>query len=122
MADVFVDNAAGIIVTTNAMTILEAPKTGKRIIRLITLYNPNSTATSFVLDLIVFDESGDERRMRRFDDAMQINDSWVFGMLGAILVLRGSHEATLRQRYEVTLDSTPTNPIEFVIDFADTSA
>jgi hypothetical protein len=114
MADVILNNAAGLIVTAQPMVILESPEFGTRIIRYLTIFNPNSTSTDFVLDLIVFEESGDERRIRRFDASTPVMGTYEFGTSGEILTLRG------RQRYEVTLDAVPTNPIEFAIDFADT--
>ena len=82
-------------------------------IKLITLYNPHSSAATFILRKRVLDENNEERFIKRFDDSIPATDSWVFGTLGGILIL-----SDVEDWYELKLDSAPTQPIEYCVDFA----
>lgn len=81
-------------------------------IKLITLYNPHSAAATFVLRKRVLDENDEERFIRRFDKSIPATDEWVFGAFGAIMVLDN-----VEHWYELKMDSAPTQPIEYCIDF-----
>ena len=107
------DSISGIVSTTEPTKLIGLEKPGTIAIKLITLYNPHSSAAAFILRKRVLDENLEERFIKRFDDSIPATDSWVFGTLGGIIVLND-----VEHWLELDLDSDPTQPIEFCIDFA----
>ena len=113
---VVVGSVSGIVSTSDATKIIGLDKPGRMAIKLLTLYNPHSSAAPFLLRKRVLDENDEERFIRRFDASIPSTDSWVFGTLGGIIVLDN-----VEHWYELVMDSAPTQPIEYCIDFGVTT-
>ena len=118
---VIVGSVSGIVSTSDATKIISLDDAlealgrkgaGAVAIKLLTLYNPDSSAAPFILRKRVLDENNEERFIRRFDDSIAATDAWVFGTLGAILVIDNMDDW-----YELLMDSNPAQPIEYCIDF-----
>lgn len=107
------DSIDGFVTTTAAARILEGKPGIRRTVRLITLYNPNNSASTFVLRRIFTDAIGEELIAPRFDDSIPATDSWIFGSLGGRMVIKSCC------RLELILDASPTKPIIYSIDYGD---
>lgn len=107
-----IGNESGTAPNTNAVILLETEAT-PRIIRGITLYNPNGGAADFILRYHGYNTLGDEMIIRRYDEQIAATDEWTFGEQGAVMVVPPM------TRVELVLDSDPTTPIEWSVDWAE---
>lgn len=105
------DNVAGRITDTNPTVLLEAGDAGRMVIRRISLVNQDATALDFKISLVYSDAILENESIDLFDDQIPANDSWAFGLLGGVLFIK------VGQRLECVLDSNPTVPAHFCIDF-----
>ena len=94
----------------------EGADSGVLVVRLLTLYNPNATASTFIVRKVIdlFQTEGSTEKeafYTRFDDEVPATDTWSFGTTGTpiMLVLPG-------QRYEIVLDADATLGIHCVCD------
>ncbi len=83
-----------------------------KLIRGITLYNPNTAAVGFILRYAMLNLGGDRIHIRREDDSIDASKPWTLGAVGAVWVLE---RATL----ELLLDANPIIPIEYSVDWAE---
>lgn len=90
----------GFITSTTPQIIAEGADSGILVIRLITLYNPNTAAMGFILRKVVPTDTDQELKITRFDDSIPATDTWPFGLNGTPIMLLFPG-----QRYEVVLDS-----------------
>ena len=115
-------NTCGYVIDANPLVLLEGipPDVGtaRRIVKLLTLYNPNTAAVTFTLRYAWADSMGERQTYTRFRDSIPTVDSWVFGSLGAIMVLDLSSNGEVKE-LEIVLTAAPTLPIEYGIDYAD---
>ena len=116
------DNVSGFVASTLVHELLSSEIAGvvsKRVIKLITLFNPG-TVVVFKLQIMWKDANGEDQTVRRFRDTMPANDGWVFGTLGAVWVLDSGFDGqpTILQ---IVLESEPSVPIEYSIDYVDTT-
>lgn len=104
-------NAFGLLVSTEPVGILvsEAPDGPVYRINLLTVYNPNTTASGFVLRLVAENIHRQDNIYRLFPGSVPALDSWVYGIVGPPLILAQG------QRYEIVLDVTPTIPLEYTL-------
>lgn len=118
---VLIDSVAGVISTADPTMIIglaevmnERGLTGEwsMAIKLITLYNPASSAAPFLLRKRVLDVNDEQRFIRRKDQSIPATDDWSFGQFGGIFVL-----SDVEHWYEVVMDSAPVSPIEYCVDF-----
>ena len=110
-----VRNKSGVTASTQPVILVKPDQyqegPAKEIVKLLTLYNPNSSAVSFLIQYVIYVDDR-EVRIRRFDDSIPATDSWSFGMLGAVMVVENPN------RLELVLDSEPTEAIEWSADIA----
>lgn len=115
-------NFCGYIPDTEPVDILLAiPRDvaiAKRVVKLLTLFNPNVVDHTFTLQYTWQGPLGDEQTCRRFRDIIPLTDSWVFGSLGGIMILDLTPDGKPKT-IKVVLDAAPTIPIEYGVDFAD---
>lgn len=108
------DNRSGYVLDTDPKVLLEAETTGRMMWRHLTLYATASTA--FVLRYVLVDQDGQETQVVRFVDTIPANDCWEWGAYGGIMIL------PLNSRLELVLDSTPTNPVHYSLDYGRASS
>ena len=117
-----INNLSGFVGHTSAVELLCATNNeetiGKRAVKLLTLYNPTSSDIVFRLQYTWKDRMGQDVTVRRFRDTIPSTDAWVFGTLGAVMVLDMS-DAHTPMRLELVLETAPDDPIEWSLDHAD---
>lgn len=81
-------------------------------IRKISLYNPNTVNALFQLRKRITGPDGEDLFLRRENDKILPSKLWKFGEFGGFFSLD-----KLDHHYDVLLDSEPTLPIEFIVDY-----
>lgn len=114
-------NRTGSVPDANAHVLLETSEDVAIEVTFLSLYNPNTTDSNFLLRFVIpilastggpTRASGQEYTIRSWDDSILTLDNWIFGTLGATFTLHPPG-----QRLEFILDSAPTKPIEFYVEF-----
>lgn len=105
------DNRAGRIFDDQPRILIEGLSNARIAVRRIVLRNKDGSDMGFKLHLVYSDETHDEVEIEEEDGSIPANDTWQWGLLGAVMIIRAG------QRLECVLDSDPTTPVEFIIDF-----
>lgn len=115
MALAALDMIGGLVNTTAAVRAIEcmADCHVKRVVRLVTIYNPNSSDVTGTFRIVLVDKTGDEVPLRMFPFTVRPTDYWTFGTLGAFFIVPRD------SRLEIVLDAAPDEAIEYTIHYAE---